>query len=178
MAASAASIDRSPGPAEDFLAAFEALAQAVRRARGAGVQTGDNDLTLSQYALLRPLVDRERAQVRELAADAGITAPTATRILDALERRELVTRTRSVDDRRAVNVTLTEAGGDALARQTRWMRGRERAFYATLPDVERELAPDLLLRLAGLIEELAAGPSPGEPTATRFESRVRGSTPG
>jgi DNA-binding MarR family transcriptional regulator len=144
--------------ADNFLVAFEALAQAVRRARGAAVQTGDQDLTLSQYALLRPLATRDRAQVRELALVAGVAAPTATRILDGLERRELVTRTRSAEDRRAVNVSLTAAGNDALTRQTRWMRGRQRAFYSTLPDVERELAPDLLLRLAGLIDELASGP--------------------
>ena len=42
------------------------------------------------------------------------------------------------------------------------MRGRQRAFYATLPEVERELAPDLLLRLAALIDELAVGPG-GQP---------------
>ncbi len=144
--------------ADDFLVAFEALAQAVRRARGAAVQTGDQDLTWSQYTLLRPLANRDRAQVRELALDAGIAAPTATRILDGLERRELVTRTRSAEDRRAVNVSLTSAGNDALTRQTRWMRGRQRDFYASLPEIERELAPDLLLRLAGLIDELASGP--------------------
>jgi hypothetical protein len=38
------------------------------------------------------------------------------------------------------------------------LRGRQRAFYASLPEVERELAPDLLMRLAALIDELAAGP--------------------
>ena len=40
-----------------------------------------------------------------------------------------------------------------------WLRGRQRAFYAGLPAHERELAPDLLIRLAGLIDELAAGPA-------------------
>ncbi len=146
------------GPTHEFLDAFEAFAQAVRRARGASVLASDNELTLSQFALLTPLAVRERAQVRELALDAGITAPTATRILDALERRGFVQRTRSSEDRRAVNVTLTEAGDEALARQAQWIRGRQRAFFETLPDVERELAPDLLLRLAALIDELAAGP--------------------
>jgi DNA-binding MarR family transcriptional regulator len=96
--------------------------------------------------------------VQELAADAGITASTATRILDVLERRAIVERTRSDRDRRAVIVTLTESGRELLAAQTDWLRGCQREFFATLPHHERELAPDLLLRLAAFIDEIASGP--------------------
>jgi DNA-binding MarR family transcriptional regulator len=149
-----------------FLAAFDAFAQAVRRARGTGSrprrttaqQSGDNGaLTLSQYALLQALATREEARVSDLAVEAGITASTATRILDALERRGIILRARSPHDRRGVTVTLTDFGRDALGRQDGWLRGRQRAFYAALPEVERDLAPDLLMRLAALIDELAAG---------------------
>ena len=143
---------------EDFLAGFDALAQAVRRARGTNARPADGGLTLSQYALLEGLTDRRAARVQELAAEAGVAASTATRILDALERRGIVRRTRSVEDRRAVGVSLTELGEEVLQAQDSWLRGRQRAFYASLPSTERELAPDLLLRLAALIDELAAGP--------------------
>jgi DNA-binding MarR family transcriptional regulator len=143
-----------------FLSAFDRFARAVRRARGAQPQE-DAALTLSQYALLQALSDREHARVRELAAEAGITPSTATRILDALERRAIVSRTRSQDDRRGVTVTLTADGRDTLDAQHDWLQGRQRAFYDTLPDAERELAPDLLIRLAALIDELAAGPAEG-----------------
>jgi len=144
---------------EEFLTAFDTFAQAVRRARGASVQNGDRDLTLSQCALLEPLTERQAARVQELAADAGIAPPTATRILDALERRGVVRRTRSSEDRRGVTVTLTQAGREALASQAEWLRSRQHAFFSGLPPDERELAPDLLMRLARLIDELAAGPS-------------------
>ena len=194
----------------DFLAGFDALAQAVRRARGAngrsrgangrarganggtpranggapranGGAPGDNGgapgangdarespgthrpgpdggLTLSQYGLLELLVDRQSARVQELAAHAGITPSTATRILDALERRGVVERTRSDEDRRAVAVSLTEAGRQVVNAEQEWLRGRQRTFYDALPGAEQELAPDLLFRLAALIDELAAGP--------------------
>jgi DNA-binding MarR family transcriptional regulator len=143
---------------EDFLAGFDALAQAVRRARGPNGHGADGGLTLSQYALLEGLNGRRSARVQELAAGAGISASTATRILDALERRDIVRRTRSDVDRRAVSVSLTELGSALLHAERDWLRGRQRAFYASLPPAEQELAPDLLLRLAALIEELAAGP--------------------
>ena len=149
---------------EAFLAAFDAFAQAVRRARGTTAQQsgGNGTLTLSQYALLQALATREQARVSDLAVEAGITASTATRILDALERRDIIQRERSSHDRRGVTVTLTDFGRDALGHQDGWLRGRQRAFYASLPAVERDLAPDLLMRLAALIDELAAGPG-GQP---------------
>ncbi len=144
--------------AEVFLDAFDAFAQAVRRARGAPGQDDDEALTLSQYALLQPLSQRDAARVRELADEAGITPSTATRILDALERRALVRRTRTREDRRGVTITLTDRGRVLLSNQHEWLRGRQRAFFDSLPSGERELAPDLLVRLAALIDELAAGP--------------------
>jgi DNA-binding MarR family transcriptional regulator len=150
--------DEAEYEAVDFLAAFDALAQAIRRARGAPPQAADRFLTLSQYALLQGLSDRRAAQVRELAGDAGITPSTATRILDVLERRGVVRRTRARGDRRAVTVTLTAAGRELLDSQSEWMRRRQREFFGSLEAHERELAPELLLALAGLIDELAAGP--------------------
>jgi DNA-binding MarR family transcriptional regulator len=145
-------------PGEDaFVEAFDTLAQAIRRARGvAGDHPGH--LTFSQYALLRTLADRDGAQVSDLAGQAAVSPSTATRILDALERRAIVSRTRSARDRRGVTVRLTDAGRLALHRQDAWMQGRQRAFYTGLPEHEQAIAPDLLLRMSILIDELAAGP--------------------
>jgi MarR family transcriptional regulator, organic hydroperoxide resistance regulator len=144
--------------AEEFLTAFDTFVQAVRRARGAPAQGGERALTLSQYALLSGLSDRADARVRELAAEAGVTASTATRILDALDRRGIVRRHRTDEDRRVVTVTLTELGRELLTEQDEWLQARQLAFHAALPEHERRLTPDLLGRLASLIDELAAGP--------------------
>jgi MarR family transcriptional regulator, organic hydroperoxide resistance regulator len=145
--------------AQEFQAAFETFVQAVRRARGAPAQGGERTLTLSQYGLLSGLAQRSAAPVRELAADAGVTASTATRILDTLERRGIVRRRRTEEDRRVVIVTMTRRGRELLRAQDGWVQGRRLAFHAGLPAEERRLAPDLLVRLAALIDELAAGPN-------------------
>jgi DNA-binding MarR family transcriptional regulator len=144
--------------AEDFLVAFETLAQAVRRTRGATPQDPPERLTLSQYSLLMPLATGGAARVSDLAAEAGIAASTASRILDALERRNVVRRARSPGDRRGVVISLTDAGREALSRQDAWMRARRTAFYDELPVAEREVVSDLLVRLADLIDELNMGP--------------------
>jgi DNA-binding MarR family transcriptional regulator len=156
-----ASIDaRTPGSdlgEDEFVAAFDAFSQAIRRARGA---TSDHPghLTFSQYSLLRTLADREGARVSDLAGQAAVTPSTATRILDVLERRAIVSRSRSAHDRRGVTVRLTDAGRRALARQDAWMQARQRHFYEQLPEHEQAIAADLLLRMSALIDELAAGP--------------------
>jgi DNA-binding MarR family transcriptional regulator len=144
---------------EAFLAACDAFARAVRRSRGARTSARAGALTLSQYALLQPLAELREARVRELAAAASVTAPTATRILDALQRRGLVRRRPSPGDRRAVSVSLTAAGRELLHAQDAWIRERQRAFFEALPASERALAPSLLRELAALIDELAAGPA-------------------
>jgi len=143
---------------EEFLISFETFAQAVRRARGAFPQDRAALLTLSQYGLLMPLCDSETARVSDLAAEAGIAPSTATRILDALERRALVRRARSAEDRRGVTVTLTDTGRRTLRDQDGWMRARKLTFYEQLPPDERELVPDLLVRLAAMIDDLSVGP--------------------
>ena len=143
---------------EQFVDAFETLARAIRRARGA-LNTGSGEsLTLSQYGLLLPLGGRSQARTGELAEAAGITASTATRILDALERRGLVVRLQATDDRRAVAVRLTVRGRALLARHREWVRERQRDLYCELEPDEREVAPALLRKLGALIDELAAGP--------------------
>jgi DNA-binding MarR family transcriptional regulator len=123
------------------------------------VQDPPDRLTLSQYSLLTSLATGSAARVSDLASEAGIAPSTASRILDALERRDVVRRTRSPEDRRGVVVSLTDAGREALGRQDAWMRARQMTFFDDLPEPEREVVSDLLVRLADLIDELSAGPA-------------------
>lgn len=51
--------------------------------------------------------------VTELAETAGVTPSTMSLTLDRLERAGLVMRERDPDDRRVMNVRLTEAGARA-----------------------------------------------------------------
>ena len=150
---------RADDSSERFFVAFDALAAAVRRARGAMPQDLPDRLTLSQYSLLTSLAAGGATRVSQLAGEAGIAPSTASRILDALERRDIVRRAPSREDRRGVVVSLTEAGREALSRQDTWMRERQMAFFSELPSEERAVVPDLLVRLADLIDELGAGPA-------------------
>lgn len=143
--------------ADDFVDALNGFARAVRRARG--VRTGDaRGLTLSQFNLIEALGEVGEVSVRGLADAAGVTAPTATRMLDALERGGIVRRDRTATDRRVVTVSLTREGRSVLDAQQAWVTERQHALYASLVPAEREGAARLLQRLADLVDELSAGP--------------------
>jgi DNA-binding MarR family transcriptional regulator len=144
-----------------FFLAFDAFTRAVRRARGAQPRSTGQSLTLSQYALLELLATQADARAAELAEEAGVTASTATRILDALERRGVVRRTRAPEDRRAVRITLTPEGRTMLKAQQGWVGERKRSFVRALSDEQRAVLPELMHALAALIDELAAGPESG-----------------
>lgn len=69
------------------------------------------DLTAQQYNLLRLLrAALEPVPTLALAERLVSRAPDITRMLDKLEQRGLLTRTRSATDRRTVLVAITDAG--------------------------------------------------------------------
>ena len=105
-------------------------------------------LSPAQVDLLIPLADGDVLGLRELARAAGVSAPTATRMLDGLQARGLVTRERCADDRRAVRLTLTGAGRDAVVAAQQRRAARRRAVYERLAPEERRAAAKVLARLA------------------------------
>jgi DNA-binding MarR family transcriptional regulator len=139
------------------VAAFAAALDDFRRASGRarGRLATDGDLTLSQYHLLEPLVSAEEPLgVGELACAAGVSAPTATRMLAGLERDALVERRTCTRDRRVVRVALTAEGAARMARKRERMERRHEELFQSLEPGERAQAARLLERLAAAIEEM------------------------
>ena len=136
-----------------FAAAIDDFASAWRRARAR--LRSDEGLSVAQYHLLEPLIDAPAPMgVGELASRAGVSPPTATRMLDALVRDEVCERTRAADDRRCVKVSLTDDGRRAAERRRAEIAERRARIFASLTPDERRDAARLLQRLAAAIEEL------------------------
>jgi len=88
-----------------------------RLSRGLVTVLKTEDLSPTQYNVLRIL----RGAGRELAcgelADRMITRdPDVTRLLDRLEKRDLISRSRAATDRRTVMASITQGGLTLLAR--------------------------------------------------------------
>jgi MarR family transcriptional regulator, organic hydroperoxide resistance regulator len=135
-----------------FSTALLEFLRATRRVRG---RLGDSDeLSLSQYHLLEPLIEGERLAICELALAAGVSAPTATRMLNGLEREGLIERVPCDADRRVVHVVLTDEGRDRVLAASARGEQRRAEIFASLSAGERREAVRLLERLAEAVEGL------------------------
>lgn len=68
-----------------------------------------SELTIPQFRILARLSISETTN-RELAEWIGVSAPTMTRMVDGLVKKNLVKRTSQVGDRRQIQLNLTEKG--------------------------------------------------------------------
>ncbi|MEL7976786.1 MarR family transcriptional regulator [Isoptericola sp. F-RaC21] len=127
------------------------LAQLLRRAErttaATTARTGGHDLDRSGYLLLHALRDDGPQRVQALADRLGIDASTVTRQVVALERAGHVQRSRDPLDGRAVLVSATAEGREALGAQ----RARRATTYSTVladwSDEDRTLLAELVERL-------------------------------
>ena len=67
-------------------------------------------LTLGQYYIMRALWINEGQSQRALSGAVGTTEPTTASVLRMLEKNGLIRRARNQQDRRTINIFLTEKG--------------------------------------------------------------------
>ncbi|WP_075184871.1 MarR family winged helix-turn-helix transcriptional regulator [Teredinibacter haidensis] len=71
-------------------------------------------LTAPQILLLQTIRDKGEVTIGELANEISLSQATVTTILDRLEKRELVYRVRSKEDKRKVHAYLTHHAAEIL----------------------------------------------------------------
>src|SRR5690349_24729657 len=140
--------------AERFAAAWEEFAAAIRRARSRAADQPDAKLSPSQFRLLAALEDTPSLSVGELARAAGVSSPSATKMLDGLEQDGIVKREQDSGDRRRTAVRPTAKGRRALAEAHARVSDAREQIYTALSPEERVQAERLLVRLAEAIEQL------------------------
>jgi len=67
-------------------------------------------ITGAQWVVLMRIASGIGASAAELCRDMGYDSGSMTRMLDRLEKRGLIARHRKVEDRRVIELSLTEAG--------------------------------------------------------------------
>ena len=100
------------------------------------------DLTLPQYRLLA-LIVRGEERASSLAGQLALARPTVSAAVETLVANGLVERTSVDGDRRAIRLTITRSGRDALHVAEHAMRERLDALLADVDDasvVENALA--------------------------------------
>jgi DNA-binding MarR family transcriptional regulator len=89
--------------------------------------TKNFDITVEQFHILRH-VRRGTGSISELATAKNISRPAISQAVEVLVKKGLLTRVQSSQDRRFVELTLTESGNnllDSVFQDTReWMKER------------------------------------------------------
>lgn len=136
------------GPARDAL--VDALVRTAHVTMGVLTRVGaEHDLSMTQLRLLAILRGR-RLRMTALADYLGLEKSTMTGLVDRAERRGLVGRAPSEQDRRAVDVFLAPAGVELGERIGPLVA-------AELSGLTNRLAPDERTVLRDLLERMLAG---------------------
>lgn len=117
-------------------------------------------LTGPQLVVLKELLGDEPTTVGELAKAVNLSQATVTGILDRLERKSMVSRVRSTDDRRKVMISPTDGARHALAGAPPLLQEHFIQAFGGLPDWEQHQILSSLQRLVTLMEasDVEAGP--------------------
>jgi len=108
----------------------EALS-ALDQALAADAEVAALEVTAAQYVIIAQLAEKEANSSAQLCKSFSYDAGAMTRMVDRLEAKGLLERRRCPDDRRLINLELTEAGkalfpkmkAIAAAVQNRFLRG-------------------------------------------------------
>ena len=119
MPTSSASTSTRPSDLDEVAAIL--LVRTSRLARLMN-RMGTRSLTRTESGLLDTLSGGQRT-INELAETEALTQPAVSKLVDRLQRRELVARRRADDDARVVLVSITAAGSAALEEKTEHVRG-------------------------------------------------------
>lgn len=107
-------------------------------------------LTLSEARAVTILAGKQPLQVQQLARYGSLDKSQASRVAVSLQRRGLVERSDSTDDRRAWDLRLTPAGERVHASLIALARARNAQLLAPLTAAQRRT-------LIGLVDRLVAG---------------------
>jgi DNA-binding MarR family transcriptional regulator len=108
------------------------------------------DLSFTQTKMFMGFTGREQPRsIGSIGEELGISLPAASRAIDGLLKRGLVTRTEDPDDRRTKLIALTEQGR-AITRRLLELR------VAGIQDFIDSLDPDDRRRLAEVLEPIIA----------------------
>jgi DNA-binding MarR family transcriptional regulator len=113
------------------------------------------ELSAAQWAVIASLAGEERKSASDLCKGISYDAGAMTRMLDRLEAKGLIRRTRSPADRRLVHLELTEEGRAAYPRMRELSLGVANRFLRGFTRTEARQLESLLTRMLENAQEPA-----------------------
>ncbi|KAB0483852.1 DNA-binding transcriptional regulator, MarR family [Pseudomonas reinekei] len=110
------------------------------------------DVSVTQCYAIETLVKRGRLRLQALAEEMFLDKSTASRVVDTLERKGYVSRVEDHEDRRAVQVEVSEAGHELYQKIRTDLIAEERAMIEQLSPEARQGALSLLKQITRATE--------------------------
>lgn len=117
-------------------------------------------LTAPQILLLQSIRDRGQVTIGELANEINLSQATVTTILDRLEKRKLVYRERSEQDKRKVHAYLTDSGTEKLKAAPMPLQEHFTRQFGDLQNWEQTMIIASLQRVAQMMDAQHIDASP------------------
>ncbi len=117
-------------------------------------------LTPSQLVVLQIIARTGEAGAGQIADAARLSHATVTALLDKLENAQMIHRRRGDEDRRRIQVVLTDTGKQALAETPDALQSRFAARFRKLADWEQASIVAILERVAVLLDAADIDASP------------------
>jgi DNA-binding MarR family transcriptional regulator len=142
----------------DFLGSAEIFTSAVNdlMAKQLREVTG-TDVTFSQLKLLKMVAATGGYSVSNLAQFMGVSTAAASRAVDRLVKRGLLNRAEAADDRRAVQLSLTQEGAELLEKYDQAAEMALRSAFESLTSEQLQETGDLLDQLSVKLVERGNG---------------------
>lgn len=117
-------------------------------------------LTAPQILLLQTIRNRGEVTIGQLAEEMSLSQATVTTILDRLEKRGLVYRERSKEDKRKVHAYLTELAAETLKTAPMPLQDQFARQFKDLHDWEQTMIISSLQRVAQMMDAQHIDASP------------------
>ncbi|QFI36974.1 MarR family transcriptional regulator [Moritella marina ATCC 15381] len=143
---------------EELLVSLRQVIRAIDiHSRKLNKQSG---LTGPQLMVMQNIAMLDAPLAKDIAKEIALSAATVTTIIDRLESRELVIRTRSKTDKRKVHLSLSEAGITLLSSSPKPLQDHFITRYQNLEEWEQSQLLSAVERIASMMdaEKLDAAP--------------------
>jgi DNA-binding MarR family transcriptional regulator len=120
------------------------------------------ELTHAQVRALATIGREQAMTAGQLAKSADLNPATVTAMLDQLEALNVVQRTRSTEDRRVCNVSLTPEGWQLLERKRAYWNSLWNEHLSEFSDRDLEAALAVIQEITAIYDGLSTRLEPGQ----------------
>lgn len=107
----------------------------------------NSGVTVAEWVVLREMYDREPMAPSVLADLTGMTRGAASKLVDRLVAKKLITREGRSDDRRFQEIALTSAGSKLVPALGELADQNDSEYFAPLSKDERQVLVEILKKL-------------------------------